>query len=78
MIRLNDEYGSDNLLTVQDVAEMLNVSPSMVYGLVERGTLACYRIGRCVRFTNDQVSDFLEKSLAKNEPSKPRPRLRHL
>lgn len=78
MIKLAEHSKDDSLMTVQDVANQLNVSQSMVYGLVERGKLSCFRIGRCLRFTREHVHEFLEQSRSVKEPAGPRRRLKHL
>ncbi len=36
----------DSYLTVKQVAQHLNVSPSVVYQLLDSGRLACHRIGK--------------------------------
>jgi excisionase family DNA binding protein len=50
------------MLTVNDVARRLRVSPSTVYNLVEGGHISCHRIGRgrgAIRFTEEQVQEFM-------------------
>lgn len=72
------------LLTVRDVAGMLNVSPTCVYSLIERRKLAHIRIGRgrgTIRIRQDDLRAYL--STQEVEPEK-RPtrtnriKLRHL
>ena len=48
------------LLTVDQVALMLQVSPSTVYRLVKQGALACRSIGRAKRFTSEDVASYVE------------------
>ena len=51
------------LLTPREVAERLKVSLSTVYGLVESGKLACYRIGLrrgAVRVSEEDLAAYLE------------------
>ncbi|MEM9944107.1 MAG: helix-turn-helix domain-containing protein [Planctomycetota bacterium] len=68
------------LLSVNQVATRIQVSPSMVYSLVNSGRLECYRIGRCIRFTEDQLADYLASCESKSlvEASKPRRPIKHL
>ncbi len=68
------------LLSVNQVASRIKVSASMVYSLVGRGLLKCHRIGRCIRFTEEQLTKYLVSCQAENELPKaqPRRRLRHL
>lgn len=45
---------------VDQWAASLNVNPRTLYRAIERGDLRCYRIGRAIRVTRDQIIDFLE------------------
>jgi excisionase family DNA binding protein len=48
------------LLTVAKVAELLSVSPSLVYRLKDDGEIPCYRIGRgAIRFSKEDVERYL-------------------
>lgn len=55
-----------------------------MYELVERGRISHYKIGTAIRISEEQLSEFLEKT--RREPSGPvtrnaagpRPRLKHL
>jgi predicted DNA-binding transcriptional regulator AlpA len=58
----------ENLLTVEEVAEWLQVSPAWVYdrvpapttGKARRGPpLPCVRLGICVRFRSADVEDYI-------------------
>ena len=42
-------------LSTQEVAEILHVSKSTIYDLIRRGEIHSYKIGRKVRFTQDDV-----------------------
>ncbi len=68
------------LLSVNQVANRINVSVSMVYSLVDRRMLKCHRIGRCIRFTEAQLARFLRSCEAEGElpKSQSRRRLVHL
>lgn len=51
-----------NLLTADQVAQILNMDPETVRLYARQGRLACYRFGpRCVRFTLKDVEDFMER-----------------
>lgn len=54
------------MLSVKDVAKMLNVSKQMVHKLILNGDLPCYRIGNLYRFNADEVKKWLEER-KKNE-----------
>lgn len=49
-------------LSTQEVAEMLHVSRSTIYDLIRRGELHSYRIGRKVRFTQDDVDAYIARA----------------
>jgi len=51
-----------NALTVEDVAAMLHVSKSGIYGLIKNGEIDFYKVGRKIRFTEINVRDYIEKS----------------
>jgi excisionase family DNA binding protein len=51
----------DDLLTAAEVAEQARVSQSYVRQLAARGDLACYRLGRALRFRRADVDDYLER-----------------
>jgi len=72
------------LLTVREVAGILRVSASLVYQLVERGKLACHRIGNrngAIRISAADVEEYLAQcrtERTEQTPEPPRPRLKHL
>ena len=49
-------------LSTQEVADMLHVSKSTVYDLIRRGEIHSYKIGRKVRFTQDDVDTYIARS----------------
>jgi excisionase family DNA binding protein len=72
------------MLTVQDVAGELNVSSSLVYGLIASGEIACHRIGKrrgTIRVRRDDLDRYLEGCrVASGDPPAhvPRQQLKHL
>ena len=54
------EPPSDRLLSLAEVAHVLNLSAKSVHRLAARGSLPCYRIGRLVRFSAGDVFRWLE------------------
>ena len=44
------EAEKGQLLTVKQVAELLNVTPATVYLWTKRGIISCIRLGRTIRF----------------------------
>jgi excisionase family DNA binding protein len=62
-------------LTVAQLAERWNCSPSIIYALVAARQLGCVRIGLgrgCIRFTEEHVREYLERGQEKTR------RFRHL
>ena len=49
-------------LSTQEVAEILHVSRSTIYDLIRRGEIHSYKIGRKVRFTQDDVDAYIARS----------------
>ncbi len=47
------------LLLAQEAAALLRVPPNRVYELAKRGVIPCVRIGRLVRFPEDQLRDWI-------------------
>jgi len=72
------------LLTVQDVAGILKVSKSLVYGLIASGKIPCHRIGNgrgAIRLRRDDLEQFINDCRVEQDPAPapvPRPRLKHL
>lgn len=51
-------------LSTQDVADMLGVCKSTIYNMIKKGDIKSYKVGRKVRFTEDDVKDFIKRSTA--------------
>lgn len=49
-------------LSTQEVADILHVSKSTIYDLIRRGEINSYKIGRKVRFTQDDVDAYIARS----------------
>ena len=49
-------------LSTQQVADILHVSKSTIYDLIRRGEIHSYKIGRKVRFTQDDVDTYIARS----------------
>ena len=48
-------------MTVQEVAEYLNVDPKTVYRQVNRGNLPGFKVGGTWRFQKDDIDDWIAK-----------------
>jgi excisionase family DNA binding protein len=55
-----------NLLTAEDVAQLLEVPPSWVYRRAREGALPAIRLGRYVRFDHAEVLRWLEEQKTEN------------
>jgi excisionase family DNA binding protein len=51
------------LLTVSEVAKALKVSKALVYKKAEAGELCSVKIGKSLRFTEEQVMNFVEEQI---------------
>ena len=49
-------------LSTQEVADMLHVSKSTIYELIRKGEIHSYKIGRKVRFTQDDVDAYIARA----------------
>nr|WP_284700990.1 helix-turn-helix transcriptional regulator [Rhodoplanes tepidamans] len=49
-------------MTAEDVATMLHVSKSGIYGLIKKNEIDHYKVGRKIRFTEAHVRDYIERS----------------
>jgi excisionase family DNA binding protein len=57
----------NRLLTVDEVAERLGVAPRTLYRWFEQGRLGGVKVGRLVRFREEDIDAFLDVSLASPE-----------
>jgi len=48
-------------MTVQDVAEYLNVDPKTVYRMVNRGDLPGFKVGGSWRFKKEDIDTWIAK-----------------
>jgi excisionase family DNA binding protein len=58
------------LVTVAQAAEILSLSRSSIYQLIWTDQLTPIRIGRSVRFSIDQIEQFVEDRSAEGQPRK--------
>ncbi len=49
-------------LTAQDVADILKIAKNTVYELIKRNEINSYKVGRKVRFTYTDVTDYISRS----------------
>ena len=53
---------SKKLLTAKEVADVLQVSRSMAYRMMQRGELPTIRVGSAVRVRGNDLEEFIKKS----------------
>ncbi len=58
-------------LKAQDVADILKIAKNTVYELIKRGELNCYKVGRKVRFTSQDIENYIARSRSLPEPEEP-------
>lgn len=52
----------DQALSTQQVADILHVSKSTIYNLIREGELQSYKVGRMLRFTQEDVDNYIRQS----------------
>ncbi len=52
----------ERLHDVPEVAAILRVTPSTIYTWTRQGQLPYVRVGRLIRFTPEQITEFLARS----------------
>jgi putative molybdopterin biosynthesis protein len=52
----------EKALSTQDVADLLDVSKNTIYELIKRGDLHSYKVGRKVRFSQEDVKAYIAQS----------------
>jgi excisionase family DNA binding protein len=53
--------------TIGEVAEILKVGETVVYGLAQSGKLQGSKVGRQWRFTDEQIRAYLKNTVAKKK-----------
>jgi len=61
MYTLEETMNKKSALSAQDVADMLGVSKNTIYNMIKKGELTSYKVGRKVRFTEDEVKAFINR-----------------
>ncbi len=57
---------TNELLTPKEVARILKVSPNHPYVLARNGSLPYHKFGKCLRFSRQDVVEFLARTKVKN------------
>lgn len=65
MIDLFDLLESKPVWSIEELAEVLTVSPKTLYKQAKRGSLPSFRIGACVRLYGKGLADHLRNKMKK-------------
>lgn len=58
---------NQSALTAQDVADRLKIAKNTVYELIKRGEINSYKVGRKVRFTQEDVDAYINSSKSQHK-----------
>lgn len=56
---MNNDY--TDLLTVDDLCDLLKISPTAAYRLLASGKLKCFRLGRIWRIPRECVNEYIRE-----------------
>lgn len=65
-----------NLLTVSEVSNYLQIKQKTIYAKAEAGEIPCYRIGRLIRFSKNEIDEWLESCRSGNNPKTDQQKIR--
>ena len=57
----------EKLLTPDELGRILNVKLSTIYKYTHMGTIPFYKIGKMIRFKEDEIMNWVEKKAVKNK-----------
>lgn len=60
----------DKLLTPQEIADCLGVKPSTIYQWTHQGFIPHVKVGRLVRFREQDVTEWLERRFSQGRVSR--------
>ncbi|NIQ97060.1 MAG: helix-turn-helix domain-containing protein [Desulfuromonadales bacterium] len=62
---------TEKMRSIQEVADALNVSYSVIYRLLRRGEMQCHRVGKTARISQAQLDAYLNRDRASKAPPDP-------
>lgn len=62
------DFMTDQILTLQEVAEYLKLAEKTAYRLAAEGKLPGFKVGGAWRFKREDLEDWIEEQKGKNEP----------
>lgn len=57
------EYELNDILTVEDLMELLNIGKNTAYSLLESGEVKAFRIGRMWKIPRKSVHDYINQKV---------------
>lgn len=60
-------YMDNDLLSTQEVSEILKIARNTVYELIKRGDINCSKVGKQMRVSRAEVEAYLRRSMGKNQ-----------
>ncbi len=48
-----------NLLSIKEVIEILNIGRATLYRMIDAGEIKAYKIGRGVRFKQEEIAEYI-------------------
>lgn len=76
--KLLKSIAGGSMYTVKEVASKLKISVGAVYKAIASADLECYRFGKTIRISQEQLNEFLECSTSCEAPQELSRSLKHL
>jgi len=64
---INKETNMGNWLTLEQIAQYLQISTSSIYKMAQAGKIPAYKVGRQWRFKKDGIDRWVEKQKPKGK-----------
>jgi len=68
--RKQGDLAMDKWLTLEQIAEYLQMSTSSIYKMAQKGKIPAYKVGRQWRFRKEEIDRWIEKGKLRNEEPK--------
>jgi len=68
--RKQGDLTMDKWLTLEQIAEYLQMSTSSIYKMAQKGKIPAYKVGRQWRFKKEEIDRWIEKGKLRNEEPK--------
>jgi len=64
------DLAMDKWLTLEQIAEYLQMSTSSIYKMAQKGKIPAYKVGRQWRFRKEEIDRWIEKGKLRNKEPK--------